>query len=138
MARTNCKPEARSSSGAAQRKELRNRLVRDQELPLHESFKVIHSPASGDHAVDGGRATGGMGRVPATPRLRPAGSRLPDDSGCDVLPGGRPRRNGVVGDFAAGAAVRTSSGIEPDDFHSLIWQNGYHAAVRTGPEHRLQ
>src|SRR6202050_1728325 len=123
MARTNCKPAARSSS-AADRATVRAERTpaQPQEFPLHESFTIIHSPAGGDHAVDGGRAAGGMGSVSATSRLGPAGSRLPDDSGGDVLSGRRSGRDGVVGDFATGAAIRASSGIEPDDLDELIWQ----------------
>ena len=63
--------------------------AKHQELRLHESVTLIHSPAGCDHAVDGGRAAGGMGCVYATAGFGSAGSGLPDHSSGDVLSGGR-------------------------------------------------
>ena len=78
----------------------------------------------------------GFVALSATAGLRPAGGRLPNHSGSDVLSGRRSRCDGVVGDFAAGAAVRAGSRTDPDDLNEFVWQFGDHAAVRARPEHR--
>src|SRR6266481_5470402 len=151
MGRINCKPAARSSSvmpvpavqpteGVPIQTPILHRAPRLRERTLqgprlHESFTTIHSPAGGNHAVDGGRATGGRSCLLATSRLRAAGSRLSNDSSRDVLPGCGSRCHGVVGDFASGAAVWAGSRTEPDDLDEFVWQFGDHASVCTRPEY---
>src|SRR5271156_3047960 len=146
MGRTNSKPAVRSSReararaipravGVLQPRELPLLELRHQEFRLHESFTFIRSPASGDHAVDGGRAAGGGGCIYATARLRAAGGRLSNHSGRNVLSGGGSRGSGFVGDFTAGAAVRSSARAEPDDLDEFVRQFGDHAAVRARPEY---
>src|SRR5271155_782597 len=125
MGKINCRPAPESTRRAAAvivKEVAVVRLLQDlqphesqpQERRLHESFTTFHSPAGGDHAVNGGRAAGGMGCVYATSGFSLAGSGLPDDSGGDVLSGSGPRCDGVFSDFAAGAPVRAGSGTQPD------------------------
>src|SRR5258708_7378788 len=151
MGRTSCKPAARSSSatlvpafqpteGVPIQTPILHRAPRLQERTLqgprlHESFTIIHSPAGGDHAVDGGRPAGGRSCLLATSRLRAAGSGLPNDSSRDFLSGCGSRRHGVVGDFASGAAVWAGSRTEPDDLDEFVWQFGDHASVCARPEY---
>ena len=61
----------------------------------------------------------GVVALPAAAGLGAAGGRLPDDPGRDVLPGRQPRRDGVVGDRAARAAVRPDAGAAADDVDEL-------------------
>src|ERR1700751_3960494 len=104
-------------------------------LQAHESFQVIYSPPSSDHAADVWSLARRLGRVHATSSLRAARGRLSDDSGDDVLSGSGPGCDGLLGHVSAGAPVRTSPRPEPDDLDELLWKLGHHAAVRPRPEH---
>src|SRR5207248_11244025 len=50
-----------------------------------ESFANIHSASGCDVADDGGRRSGGCGRVPAAAGFGPPAGRLPDHADPDVL-----------------------------------------------------
>ncbi len=50
----------------------------------------------------------------------------------DVLSGREPGGDGIVGDGAAGAAVRTDSGTDPDDVDEFGRRQRHYAAVRPG------
>ena len=75
-------------------------------------------------------------RLQAVAGLGAAASRLSDDPGADVLSRRQPGRDGVVGDRAAGTAVRTGAGPEPDDLDQLRRELGHHAAIHARAEHR--
>src|SRR3984885_9733215 len=107
-----------------------------QESRLHEPFTIIYSSASSDHAVDGGRAPGGLGCVFAAPGFGPSRGRLPDHSSRNFLSRRGPRRDGFVRDLSAGTSVWPGSRAEPDDFHQFLWQFRDHAAVWPRPEYR--
>src|ERR1700694_462015 len=90
----------------------------------------------------------GRGCVFAIAGVAPAAGGLPDDPGDDVLSGCEPGGDGVFGDFAAGAAVRTDSRAEPDDIdefgrrqrdYAAVFADGvdrYRAAGRAGGNQR--
>src|ERR1700722_3343906 len=148
MGRISCKPAARLSRGIPHRPALQAETAETpaveaaaamqalQELPHHEPVTLIYSSPGRDHIADGGRVAGGLGGVYAVAGVGAAGSRLPNHSGGDVLSGRRSGCDGVVGDFAFGAAVWPGSRPEPDDIDEFVWQFGHHAAIRTRPEHR--
>src|ERR1700685_686322 len=148
MGRISCKPAARLSRGmprlpALPVETVETRAVETpavtralQELRHHEPVTPIHSSSGRNHASDGGRVAGGLGGVHAVAGVGATRSRLSHHPGGDVLSGSRSRCDGVVGDFAVGAAVWPGSGPEPDDLDEFVWQFGDYAASRARPEHR--
>jgi len=54
--------------------------------------------------------------------VRSARGRLSNDSGCDVLSGSRLGGHGILGHRSAGAAVRPSTRVEPNDLNQFLWQ----------------
>ena len=96
----------------------------------------VHSAARRDLAADGRHPARGHRGLSAVARVGAAGGRLPDHSGPHVLSGREPRRDGFVGDLAAGAPVRPGARPQPDDLEQLVRQFGDHAPVRTQPQHR--
>ena len=60
------------------------------------------------------------GGLPAASGFRAAAGGLSDDSGADVLSRRESRRDGFVGDHAAGAAIRPGARAQPDDFDELL------------------
>ena len=78
----------------------------------------------------------GRRRVPAAAGLGAAGSRLPDDPGRDVLSRRQPRRDGVVGDGAARAAVRPDAGPAADDVDEFDGALGRSRCSSPRAEHR--
>src|SRR5271168_2367028 len=142
MARTSSRLAARLKYGrhgrpAAHRKPQAARPPgsKVQELRRHESVADFYSPSGGHSVAHGGHHAGGVGGVPATSSLRPAGSRLSNHSGDDVLSGGKPGCDGVIGDRAIGAAIRPGTRPEPDDLDQFVWQFGHHAAIWTRSEY---
>src|SRR5216684_3065843 len=97
----------------------------------NESIKAVYFAAGGHHIADGGDFAGGLCRLPAIARFRPAASRLPHNPGANVLSRGQPGRDGVFGDRASGAAVWASARAEPNDLDELLRQLAHHAAVRS-------
>jgi hypothetical protein len=94
-----------------------------------ESIPSIY-PAAGSHGfADGRNPSDRAGWLYPTACLRTAGSRLPDDSGADVLSGSKPDGDGDDCDRAAGAPVRRTAGLEPDDLHQLRRHVCHRAAV---------
>src|SRR5882724_6901136 len=108
------------------------RVPRKPEVPRRAVPEGLHHPA------DGWRAPHWLGCLPAVADLRVTASRLPHDSGTNVLSGCQPGRDGFFGDGAAGAPVRPDSQLEPDDVDEFVWQLDYHLAVRPGFEHRCR
>src|ERR1035437_6039597 len=53
-----------------------------------------------------------------------------------VLPGPRPRRDGVECDRAAGTPVRTGARTPADDIHQFRRELGDHPAIQPQPEYR--
>ena len=66
----------------------------------------------------------------------PAGGRLPDHPGADLLSRRQPRGDDLVGHRAAGAPVRPDAGPEPDVVDQLGRRLGHHPAVRPRPQPR--
>src|SRR6266478_1560463 len=119
---------ARSSAGT-----LRKRAT----LPgrPNESIKAVYFAAGCHHIADGGHLVGGLCRIPATARFRPATSRLPHHPGTNVLSGSQPGRDGVFGDRAARAAVWASARAEPNDLDELLRQLDHYSPVRSRSQH---
>src|SRR5258708_31601402 len=114
MARTNCRmtakwlprPLAVTQVLAAQA--LRNPPAKPHHNPKirpaasgedrrDESVAAVHSAADRHHALDGRRATRGLGRFPAVAHLTVAPGRLPNHSGTNVPSGGQPGSDGLLG-----------------------------------------
>src|ERR1700733_4939864 len=89
-----------------------------------EPIEAFYSQASGHLAPDGGHFACGVCCVSAAAGVGAAAGGLPDDPGADVLSGGQPAGDGVVGDGSAGAAVRADSGAESDDVDELCGRKG--------------
>src|ERR1700730_11029333 len=96
---------------------------------VDKPVEAIYSSASGHLASDGGHFACGICCVCAAAGVGAASGGLSDDPGADVLSGGEPGGDGVVGDGAAGAAVRADTGAEPDDLDELWWRERDYAAV---------
>src|SRR4029077_10791154 len=97
---------------------------------LNESIQAVYFAAGRHHTVDGGDFAGGLRRIPATARFRAAASRLPHHPGTNVLSLGQSGRDGVFGDRAARAPVRTGARAEPNALDELVRQLDHHPAVR--------
>src|ERR1700690_429696 len=108
---------------------------RIQELPRNESVTAIYSSARRHFADDDRRAADRDCGVPAASGFGLAGSGLSHHSGDDVLSGGGPDGDGVVGHGAAGAAIRPGAGAEPDDLQQFAGQLNHHTAIQSRPEH---
>ena len=106
--------------------------------PRNESFAAIHPQADRDHPADGGDPARRPGGIQTVAGLGAARGRLSHHPGADVLSGREPRCDGVVGDGAAGAAVRAGARAQPDDLEQLVRKFGHHAAVRPEPQHRCR
>src|SRR5882724_1357926 len=93
------------------------RVPRKPEVPRRampeehrdESLTAVYSAAGRHHPADGWRPPHWLGCLPAVADLRVTASRLPHDSGTNVLSGCQPGRDGFFGDGAAGAPVRPDS-----------------------------
>ena len=99
------------------------------EYGKNEPIEAIYSSASGHLAPDGGHFACGVCRVCAAAGVGAAAGGLSDDSGADVLSGREPRGDGVVGDGAAGAAVRQVPGLNQMTSTSSGGGSRDHAAV---------
>ena len=71
-----------------------------------------------------------MRRLPLPAALGPAGGRLSDHPGADLLSRRQPGGDDLGRHRAAGAAVRADAGPEPDDLDQLRRRLGDHPAVR--------
>src|SRR5258708_2022250 len=126
--RLRLRPKMRHKGGARQRAAL--------EDLRNESVTAVHSTAGRHHPLDGRRPSGGLGRFPAIAHLGVAASRLPHDSGTDVLSRRQPRSNGFFGDGSSRAPIRTNSRFESDDFHEFLRELDDYAAIQFVPEYR--
>src|SRR3979409_2510381 len=99
---------------------------------FHKSIAAVYSSASGHLASDGGHFACRICCVCAAAGVGAAAGGLSDDSGADVLSGGEPGGDGVVGDGSAGAAVWADTGAEPDDVDELWRRQRDYAAVLAG------
>src|SRR5271157_5905100 len=106
------------------------------EGQLDESFTAVHFAAGRHHIVDGGSAVGWVRGLPAVAGVGITASRLPHNSSNDVLSRGKPRCDGVVGDFTAGTKLRADSRTVADDVDEFVWLLGDHAAIQSGSEYR--
>src|SRR5258706_1886953 len=113
---------------------LRSRIAPQESAD--ESIKAVHFAAGRHHVADGGDSASRFCRVPAVACFRPPTSRLPDDSGANLLPRGQPGCNGVFRNGAARAAVWSGPRTEPDDLDELLRQLADHLAVRSQSEYR--
>src|SRR5690348_2017944 len=86
-----------------------------QEAARNEYFDEFHPPADRDLAADGRHSAGRRGRLSAAARGAAAAGRLPDDPGHGAASRRQPGNDGVVGDGAAGAAVRADPRRVADD-----------------------
>src|SRR6266478_1442767 len=102
---------------------------------LNESIQAVYFAAGGHHIADGGHFVGGLCRIPATARFRPATSRLPHHPGTNVLSGSQPGRDGVFSDRAAGAPVWAGARAEPNDLDELLRQLDHYSPVRSRSQH---
>src|SRR6266478_5800256 len=152
MVRTSCRTAAKSfphpsvETMARERELSRSRPAKAPDSPgarpaasrgdlRDESVTAVYSAAGRHHAADGRRPSRLVGRLPAFARLGIAASRLPDDSGENLLSRRQPGGHGLLGDRASGAPVRPEPWSEPDDLHEFLWQLHHYASVRAGPEH---
>src|SRR5271165_4068697 len=140
MARTSCSEAVALSHAVLARTPARARpaamaphISNLQELRVHESVTVIHSPAGRHHAAYGRRVARGLGRVHAVAGLGAARGRLPNYPGGDVLSGSRSGGDGIVGDLSSGAPVRPGTRPEPDDLDQFVRQFCDNPAVRSRP-----
>ena len=80
----------------------------------------------------------GHRQLPVPAAIGPAGGRLPDHPGADLLSRGVAGGDDVLRHGAAGAAVRRDARAEPDGVHQLRRRVGDHAAIRpvAEPGHR--
>src|SRR3712207_6623842 len=85
-----------------------------------EPIAALHPPTGGHGTSDDRGDHRWRRRVPAAARLGPAGGRLPDDPGHDVLPRRESGRDGDVCHGAARAAVRPDAWAQADDVDELI------------------
>src|SRR5258707_8682674 len=99
---------------------------------VDKSIEAIHSSASGHLASDGGHFACGICCVCAAAGVGAAAGGLSDDSGADVLSGGEPGGDGVIGHGSAGTAVWTDTGAESDDVDELRRGQRDYAAVLAG------
>src|SRR6266404_4695526 len=132
MDKTSCKTAARSTPARPPRchqrrsSPLRNKATRKLRSRIalqgssDESIEAVHFAAGRHHVADGGNSASRLCRVPAVARLRPPTSRLPDDSGANLLSRGEPGCNGVFRNGAARAPVWTGPRTEPDDLDELL------------------
>src|SRR5713101_696832 len=90
------------------------------EDPRDESLTAVYSAAGSDHAPDGRRPSGWLGRLPAIARLCLASRRLPYNPGANVLSRSQPGRYALFGNRSARAPARTNSRTEPNEFHELL------------------
>src|SRR5215831_4710750 len=70
-------------------------------VKANEYFAAVHSQAGSDIAADAGRAPCRRGCVPAIAGFGTSSSRLPDDSGGDVLSRRKPGCHVVIGNGSA-------------------------------------
>src|SRR6266700_2439564 len=96
---------------------------------LDESVAAVHSAADRHHALDGRRATRGLGGLPTVAHLGFAPGRLPNHSGANVLSGCQSGSHGLLGHRAARAPVRPNSWAESDDLHEFLRELDDHSAV---------
>src|SRR6266567_4563187 len=94
-----------------------------------ESVAAVHSAADRHHALDGRRATRGLGGLPTVAHLGFAPGRLPNHSGANVLSGCQSGSHGLLGHRAARAPVRPNSWAESDDLHEFLRELDDHSAV---------
>src|SRR5438034_4532784 len=99
---------------------------------VDKPVEAIYSAASGHLASDGGHFACGICCVCAAAGVGAAAGGLSDDPGADVLSGGEPGGDGVVGDGAAGASVWADTGAEPDDVDEFRRRQRDYAAVLAG------
>src|SRR5207248_3458529 len=81
----------------------------------NESVTAFYSSSRGYVAAYDRRSAGRHCGLPPASRFRFAGSRLSHDPGHDVLSRGRSDRDCLLSHRPLGAAIRTSTRIEPDD-----------------------
>src|ERR1700737_4568995 len=96
---------------------------------FNKSIKAIYSSASGHLASDGGHFACGICCVCAAAGVGAAAGGLSDDPGADVLSGGEPGGDGIVGNGAAGEAVWADTGAESDDVDEFGRRQRDYAAV---------
>ncbi len=131
------RPMAKRPAGDDDRTAARSRIaarkttVRNKTTDRsNESVATVHHAAGCDHAADDRHHAVRPAGVPIPAGRRPARGRLPDHSGADLLSRRQPRRDDVVGDRAAGGAVRPDAEPQPDEFDQFGRRVGDHAAVR--------
>src|ERR1700677_1638319 len=103
---------------------------RRTRTPNDESITAVYFAAGRNHAVDDRHSVGGLRRLSRTADFSAAASRLPHNSGTDILSGRQPGCDDVVRDGATGAPVRADPRFESDDVDELFWQLDRHVAVR--------
>src|SRR5580698_2582164 len=93
------------------KKTARNKIADNSNEPV----TAVYSAASGDDTIDDRHHAVRHAGVQVPARRGAAGSRLSDHPGADLLSRRQSRRDDVVGDRAAGSAVRPDAEPEPDE-----------------------
>src|SRR5215469_6771005 len=102
----------------------------------YEPFPHFHPPAGRHLASHGGDPARRYRRLSLPAALGAAAGRLPNHSGADLLSGREPGGHDLGSHGAAGGAVRTDAGAQPDVLDELGGRLGHHTAVQPGGEPR--
>src|SRR6185437_12204873 len=121
------RPVAARRNGA--RAARQNKVSRSRASRGNEPVTAVYPKAGSNHAPDDRHHAGGRACVPLPARRGTAGSRLPDHPGADLLSRREPGCDDVLGDGAAGSAVRPDAESEPDELGELGRGVGHHTAI---------
>src|ERR1700739_666445 len=104
--------------------------VRTADRSSNEPVAAIYITAGSDDAIDDRHHALGHVGVQISARGCAARGGLSDHPGADLLSRRESRRDDLLGDGAAGGAVRADAEPEPDEFRELGRFFRHHAAIR--------